>query len=40
MAAVEANGGEVLSDTDIGVAVFVKDPDGQLLELLTTWDKP
>jgi catechol 2,3-dioxygenase-like lactoylglutathione lyase family enzyme len=28
-------GGEVLSDTDIGAAVFVRDPDGQLLELLT-----
>jgi lactoylglutathione lyase len=27
-------GGEVLSDTDIGAAVFVRDPDGQLLELL------
>jgi lactoylglutathione lyase len=28
-------GGEVLTDTDIGAAVFVRDPDGQLLELLT-----
>jgi len=27
-------GGEVLTDTDIGVAVFVRDPDGQLVELL------
>jgi lactoylglutathione lyase len=27
-------GGEVLSDTDIGFGVFVRDPDGQLLELL------
>jgi catechol 2,3-dioxygenase-like lactoylglutathione lyase family enzyme len=27
-------GGEVLTDTDIGVAVFVHDPDGQLVELL------
>jgi lactoylglutathione lyase len=27
-------GGEVLADTDIGGAVFVRDPDGQLLELL------
>jgi lactoylglutathione lyase len=27
-------GGEVLRDTDIGVAVFVRDPDGQLVELL------
>ena len=28
-------GGEVLADTDIGVGVFVRDPDGQLIELLT-----
>jgi lactoylglutathione lyase len=28
-------GGEVLTDTDIGVAIFVRDPDGQLIELLT-----
>ncbi len=27
-------GGEVLADTDIGSGVFVRDPDGQLLELL------
>lgn len=27
-------GGEVLSDTDIGFGIFVRDPDGQLLELL------
>ena len=27
-------GGEVLTDTDIGLAVFVRDPDGQLIELL------
>ena len=27
-------GGEVLADTDIGLGVFVRDPDGQLLELL------
>jgi catechol 2,3-dioxygenase-like lactoylglutathione lyase family enzyme len=27
-------GGEVLTDTDIGVAVFIRDPDGQLVELL------
>jgi catechol 2,3-dioxygenase-like lactoylglutathione lyase family enzyme len=27
-------GGEVLEATDIGVAVFVRDPDGQLIELL------
>jgi catechol 2,3-dioxygenase-like lactoylglutathione lyase family enzyme len=40
LAAVEANGGEVLTDTNIGVAIFVKDPDGQLVELLTAWEKP
>lgn len=27
-------GGAVLADTDIGAAVFVRDPDGQLVELL------
>jgi catechol 2,3-dioxygenase-like lactoylglutathione lyase family enzyme len=27
-------GGEMLADTDIGLAVFVRDPDGQLIELL------
>jgi lactoylglutathione lyase len=27
-------GGEVLADTNIGLGVFVRDPDGQLLELL------
>jgi catechol 2,3-dioxygenase-like lactoylglutathione lyase family enzyme len=27
-------GGEVLSETDVGVAIFIRDPDGQLLELL------
>jgi catechol 2,3-dioxygenase-like lactoylglutathione lyase family enzyme len=27
-------GGQVLVDTDVGAAVFVRDPDGQLLELL------
>lgn len=31
---VEEFGGEVLGGTDIGVAVFVRDPDGQLIELL------
>jgi catechol 2,3-dioxygenase-like lactoylglutathione lyase family enzyme len=31
---VEALGGSVLRDTDIGVAVFIRDPDGQLIELL------
>jgi lactoylglutathione lyase len=27
-------GGEVLADTDIGAGIFIRDPDGQLLELL------
>ncbi|MGO9875448.1 MAG: hypothetical protein ACLPVY_16800 [Acidimicrobiia bacterium] len=27
-------GGEVLTETDIDVAVFIRDPDGQLIELL------
>jgi lactoylglutathione lyase len=27
-------GGEVLADTDIGFGIFVRDPDGQLIELL------
>jgi catechol 2,3-dioxygenase-like lactoylglutathione lyase family enzyme len=40
LTAVEANGGEVLADTNLGMAVFVKDPDGQLIELLIGWDKP
>ena len=31
---VEAFGGEVLADTNIGGGVFIKDPDGQLVELL------
>ena len=33
-AAVVAHGGEVLEDTNIGYGVFVRDPDGQLIELL------
>lgn len=36
LAAVEALGGEVLADTHVGVAVMVRDPDGQLLELLAS----
>ena len=27
-------GGEVVKGTDVGVAMFIRDPDGQLLELL------
>jgi predicted enzyme related to lactoylglutathione lyase len=33
---VEALGGQVVTQTDIGVAVFIRDPDGQLIELLET----
>jgi catechol 2,3-dioxygenase-like lactoylglutathione lyase family enzyme len=33
-AQVSEFGGEVIESTDIGAAVFVRDPDGQLLELL------
>jgi catechol 2,3-dioxygenase-like lactoylglutathione lyase family enzyme len=34
-AAVQERGGEVLADTDVGGrAIMVRDPDGQLLELL------
>ncbi len=36
VAAVTEFGGEVLADTDVGVAVMVRDPDGQLLELLAS----
>jgi lactoylglutathione lyase len=28
-------GGEVVEASDVGVALFIRDPDGQLLELLT-----
>jgi catechol 2,3-dioxygenase-like lactoylglutathione lyase family enzyme len=28
-------GGEVLEDTNIGAGVYIRDPDGQLVELLT-----
>jgi catechol 2,3-dioxygenase-like lactoylglutathione lyase family enzyme len=31
---VEDYGGEVLAETNIGAAVFIRDPDGQLIELL------
>jgi lactoylglutathione lyase len=33
-ARVAEYGGEVVADTNIGVAIFIRDPDGQLLELL------
>ena len=34
LARVTELGGEVLADTDIRFAVFVRDPDGQLIELM------
>jgi catechol 2,3-dioxygenase-like lactoylglutathione lyase family enzyme len=34
LALVSELGGEVLEDTNVGVAVMIRDPDGQLLELL------
>ncbi len=34
-AQVEAYGGQVLPETNVGPAVFVRDPDGQLIELLS-----
>ncbi len=33
-ARVSAYGGTVLDDTDIGLGLYVRDPDGQLIELL------
>jgi catechol 2,3-dioxygenase-like lactoylglutathione lyase family enzyme len=33
-ARVPGYGGEVIESTDIGAAVFIRDPDGQLVELL------
>jgi catechol 2,3-dioxygenase-like lactoylglutathione lyase family enzyme len=33
-ARIREYGGEVLDGTDIGMAIFVRDPDGQLIELL------
>lgn len=37
---VKELGGEVLDDTNLGVAVFVRDPDGQLIELLSMDHRP
>jgi lactoylglutathione lyase len=34
-ARVVEHGGTVLGDTDVGVGVLVRDPDGQVLELLS-----
>ena len=31
---VAEHGGEIIEQSDVGAAVFVRDPDGQLLELL------
>lgn len=39
-AAVAEHGGEVLDDTDLGMAVMVRDPDGQLVELLDVAHRP
>jgi len=33
-ARAEAHGGSVLAQTHVGAAVMIRDPDGQLLELL------
>ena len=35
-------GGEIIEASDIGLALFIRDPDGQLLELLpaTYRDRP
>ncbi|MEE9285649.1 MAG: VOC family protein [Dehalococcoidia bacterium] len=34
LAQVRDLGGEVLEETDLGAAIFIRDPDGQLIELL------
>jgi lactoylglutathione lyase len=34
VARVPGYGGTVLTDTDLGAAIFIRDPDGQLIELL------
>ncbi len=33
-AKVSEHGGEIIEESDVGVALFVRDPDGQLVELL------
>lgn len=38
--AVVAHGGEVVAGSDIGVAVLVRDPDGQIVELLDLQARP
>lgn len=39
-ALVVQHGGDVLDDTDVALAVMVRDPDGQLLELLHVDHRP
>lgn len=39
-AMVVTHGGVVLDDTDVGMAVMVRDPDGQLIELLDVAYRP
>lgn len=39
-AAVVDNGGEVVTSSDLGAAVMVRDPDGQMVELLQTALRP
>jgi predicted enzyme related to lactoylglutathione lyase len=34
VASVAEFGGSVVAETDVGPAVFIRDPDGQLIELL------
>jgi lactoylglutathione lyase len=34
VARVPEFGGTVLTDTDVGMAIMIRDPDGQLIELL------
>jgi catechol 2,3-dioxygenase-like lactoylglutathione lyase family enzyme len=38
--AAAGHGGEVVEATDVGVAVMVRDPDGQLIELLDVRYRP
>lgn len=39
-AVIVDHGGEILEDSDVGVAVLARDPDGQLLELLRSDLRP
>jgi catechol 2,3-dioxygenase-like lactoylglutathione lyase family enzyme len=38
--AVAGHGGEIVEASDVGVAVMVRDPDGQLIELLDVRYRP